>query len=144
MNFEISELARSWIDWAIDRATSTDTMVQFSFVMISFVVALILARPTRAALDHVLEGMRRSPRIDRTGNLIRLLIPPFLWLVLLGGVSAAGEDFGYGNGITRNVASLLGAWIIIRLSSTVLSEAFSMRAALPEIHHAWPLTVVRL
>ncbi len=124
MNSRVSSLTSEWIDWIVARATSTDTVVQLSLVAVSLVAALILARPFRAVLDHALADLRQSPGLDRAGNLFRLLILPGLWLALLGGASVGAVDLGYGDEITRDAASLLGAWIIIRISSSLISEPF--------------------
>jgi len=121
---ETSSRIAEWTDWLVARATSADTVVQVSLVAASLVAALLIARPARAALDHAFGGMRRSNGLDRVASLLRLLVPPCLWLALLGGASAAAEDFGYGTGITRNVGSLLVAWIVIRISSSLIREPF--------------------
>jgi len=113
-----------WFEWAKAAVTSTDMMVQLGLVAASLVLAFLLTRPVRNVVDHVFEALTSTERSRRASALIHRLVLPALWLGLLGAGGAAAVDFGYPMEVSRDVASLLAAWVVIRITSSLIAEPF--------------------
>ncbi len=113
-----------WTAWLGEQLASPNTLAQIAVVVGTLVLAWLLLRPARNVIDHVFEAMSESERTRRAQTLLHRLILPVVWLGLLGAGAAALGDFGYGEQISRNVSSLLVAWVVIRITSSLISEPF--------------------
>ncbi|MCP5042478.1 MAG: mechanosensitive ion channel [bacterium] len=113
-----------WFAWAAAQLTSVNTLVQLTVVAGTLALAWMLLRPTRNVIDHLFEGRSSTERSRRARALLHRLVLPIVWLGLLGAGAAALGDFGYGEQISRNATSLLLAWVVIRVTSSLISEPF--------------------
>jgi len=110
--------------WALGHLASVNTVAQVAVVVGTLVLAWLLLRPARNVIDHIFASLDENERTHRARSLLQHLVLPVVWLGLLGGGAAALEDFGYGEQISLNVSSLLIAWVVIRITSSLVSEPF--------------------
>ncbi|MFT5696897.1 MAG: small-conductance mechanosensitive channel [Myxococcota bacterium] len=120
----IQETLTAWTNWVVGQATSVDTLVQLGLIVGSLLIAWALLRPSRSVVDHIFERRPQTARVTRISTLLKRLVLPTLWLGLVGAGGMASQDFGYGGGIARDAASLLAAWLLIRITSSLISEPF--------------------
>ncbi len=113
-----------WLGWATEQLSSVSTLAQIAVIIGTLVLAWLLLRPTRNVVDHVFEALSENERTRRARALLHRLVLPVVWLGLLGAGAAALADFGYGEQVSRNVSSLLVAWVVIRITSSLISEPF--------------------
>ena len=103
--------------------------------VIQFVViasAFVIARLGEARFSQLLEKGWDAPWYDRfVRPFTQVLAPlslPVIWLALQWFSVVAAENAGWTNHLIRIVVSLLTAWIIIRLASTLIRNAAWSRA----------------
>ncbi len=130
-----------WFEWAVAQATSTDTMAQLAVVATSLLLALLLVRPMRSVVDHIFEDRTSTELSQRAAWLLHRLVLPTLWLGLLGAGGIAANNLGYGTEISRDVSSLLAAWVLIRITSSLIAEPFWARSAAVV---AWSLAAMNI
>lgn len=106
-------------------------------VSISGLIQLVVIAATGVAafgLKGVLKRVfeRVFPRtedkeISRFERVLNSLAMPILWVVAIWIGSAALVGFGYPNDLARLAGSLLNAWIVIRLVSSIVADPFWSR-----------------
>ena len=103
--------------------------------VIQFVViatAYVIARLGEAGFGRLLEKGWDAPWYDRfirpVSQVLAPLALPVIWLTLQWFSVVAAENAGWANHLIRIVVSLLTAWIIIRLGSTLIRNAAWSRA----------------
>ncbi|WP_340109616.1 mechanosensitive ion channel family protein [Pikeienuella sp. HZG-20] len=100
---------------------STEGLVELAVIVAAGALAFLFAGAARRLIG------RLTPRTDdheisRVGRALRGLAPPLLWLAALWIGAAALAGAGWPNGLARLAASLLTAWVVIRLVSTVVAD----------------------
>lgn len=103
--------------------------------VIQFVViatAYVIARLGEAGFGRLLKKGWDAPWYDRfirpASQVLAPLALPVIWLTLQWFSVVAAENAGWANHLIRIVVSLLTAWIIIRLGSTLIRNAAWSRA----------------
>ncbi|CAN0584690.1 unnamed protein product, partial [Ectocarpus sp. 12 AP-2014] len=98
---------------------SQDGLLQLATISVALIAALLLARPVGKLIE------RSWPREDdetlflaSAQSVISRLVLPALWVFGLWIGVAAFRTTTFGNDLIRVVASLLQAWVLIRLFST--------------------------
>jgi len=137
----IENSLQQWLEWISAQLTSASTLIQLGVVVGTLILAWMLLRPTRNVIDHLFEGRTSTERARRTQMLLHRLVLPIVWLGLLGAGAAAIGDFGYGEQISRNVTSLLVAWVVIRITSSLIAEPFWAHAVAVV---AWSLAALNI
>ena len=99
--------------------TTAISLPQFIAIGLSFFFALMVHRGVREGLRKLAETVD-APVWDRLFRTARLISLPIAWviglwlsLIILGGM-------GQATGLVRLFASLLNAWVIIRIAATVI------------------------
>ena len=107
----------------LDQFFSMDGLLQIVVVAITGVLMLLAARTARAVLGRLQESLQDS-RVFRPGTFVVIdrLLSPIIWVALLWVGSAILRQNGLPNDMIRIVASLLNAWIVIRLFSTFVKD----------------------
>jgi len=112
------------IDWANTKFFAISTTYQFAAVILALIVALIAHRSFRKLLERVvpsnLEAQRRS-RVLRTLSSISL---PIIWVLGLWIATAILQSSGQPYALLRLAASLINAWIVIRVATTFIPSAY--------------------
>lgn len=117
--------------WILTEVLAPSTLVQGPAILIAFALAFLLSRPLerQARRDFALRvhWMDQGVRF-----LVAVLIPlifPLLALAVLWLAVAAAVVMGWPHGVVTTVASLLAAWIVIRLVTTLIGNIFWARLA---------------
>lgn len=102
---------------------SQEGLLQLSVIVVSLVVALLIFRPFMRLID------RYWPHVDAdtaflpaTLRVVRRLVLPAVWVIGLWIGVGAFSRAEIGNDLIRLIASLLQAWILIRLFSTFVGD----------------------
>ncbi len=106
---------------------SATGVAQLCAILLAGLAAIAVSRPVHAVIARLLP---REPttRWARVRVILDQLALPTLWVVGLWIASAALVGLGWGNALVRSAASLLNAWIVIRIFSGVVSDPFWSRA----------------
>ncbi len=123
---EFGNLAYQWI---AANVLVLDSGVQLAAVIAAWAIALWTSRRLRPWLA----GLRSGPGASRVIDISRPLLLPLAWLVLLWLAIATASTMGWPDRLLITVASLLTAWVAIRLVShlakhEVWSRAFTLIA----------------
>ncbi len=125
-----------FIRFALESATSLaeqllsrDGFLQGVVLVSAFIVALIAARPVRALLQRTWpDDPDDGEKVFQGGYEIAVqLVFPILWVIGLWIGSIGFRQAGWPNDFIRVGASLLQAWILIRLFSTFVRDPLSSR-----------------
>ncbi len=123
---EFGNLAYQWVSANV---FVFDSGVQLAVVVAAWAIALWTSRRLRPWLA----GLRSGPGASRVIDISRPLLLPLVWLVLLWLAIATASTMGWPDRLLITVASLLTAWVAIRLVShlakhEVWSRAFTLIA----------------
>lgn len=102
---------------------SLDGIYQVVAIAAALVVALLVFRPMMRIVDRSWPSAdAETPFLPATLKVVRRLVLPVIWVFGLWVGVAAFRGSGVGNDLIRLVASLLQAWIFIRLFSTFVRD----------------------
>jgi len=128
---ETVEQAISWRDTAIDFVTNHLLTQAFGFqiaaVVITGLLALALVGPARAMLNRVWPKSAMS-RFSPIRDVLDKVMMPIFWVLFLWLATSTLKQSGLEHLIVRAVASLLNAWVLIRLFSSLVRDSFWARA----------------
>jgi len=114
--------------WAQAHVFVLSAAIQFIVVALAFVIAWI----TAARFSQWLEKGWDAPWYDRFGRPVALALSPLslpvIWLTLLWFSVFAADNAAWPSHLIEVVVSLLTAWVIIRLASTLIRNAVWARA----------------
>lgn len=123
------ERALSLWEWVKAQAVSTD----FAFQLGAIIVAAIVAFALRKQIAKFLERLFSLPALQKIqANSVRILTPvigPVLAYIFLSAVIYIFAQAEIDNFWVRLAANLLGAWAIVRLATSLISEPFWARTA---------------
>ena len=107
---------------------SFDGLLRVAIVIGTGVLAYFLSRPGKALIRNLWPG--ESLETKRGVKIVTRLIFPILWSIFLWIATAILNALGEPSDILRTVASLVNAWVVIRLFSSfvrnpVLSRSFA-------------------
>ena len=102
---------------------SYEGIFQVAAIGTAFLIALVLFRPVTRLIERMwpLED-EDTPFLASALAVIRRLVIPALWVFGLWISIASFRSMGTGNDLIRVIASLLNAWIFIRLFSTFVRD----------------------
>ena len=106
-----------------EQVLSYDGLIQLSVVVASFGLAWLIANPGRTLLERAwpkTDGEKRF--LAGAFQVINKLVFPIFWVLILWIGSTALRKLEIGNDLVRILASLLQAWILIRLFSTFVRD----------------------
>ena len=124
---ETVEKAVSWTEQAVNftknHILNADVGIELVVLGATGLIAFLLSRFGIMLLDRLWPQSTTSRfRYQRT--IIASLIVPILWVILLWLATTIMGRLNYENTIVRAVASLLNAWVVIRLFSSLVRDAF--------------------
>jgi small-conductance mechanosensitive channel len=128
-------------DWVTAHVLTISTFVQLLAVGAAFVAALCLAGFVRRGLGRVVEreifrGRARSAMSPLAPLVLFLVWLAIQWLMIIVAVEAA-----WPSDLMRITASLLTAWVVIRLAANILRDkAWSRFVAVV----AWPIAALNI
>lgn len=124
---ETVQQAITWRDAAYDFASNHILTQEFGFqiaaVVVAGLIALALMRPSKALLEKIWPKNAMS-RFSPVRNALDKVIMPLFWVLFLWAATSALKQSGLEHVVVRAVASLLNAWVLIRLFSTLVRDSF--------------------
>ncbi|MCI4643749.1 MAG: mechanosensitive ion channel, partial [Hyphomonadaceae bacterium] len=118
-----------WWQETLTSLTSWDTVWQGAAILIAGGLAYLLSRYPRRRLLKSAENRGQVDVITRAyTSLAGVLWPIFTVILLWVAVAAFDALDGLENGALRVVASLLNAWIVVRVVTSNMREGFAARA----------------
>lgn len=106
-----------------DQFFSYEGIIQLGIIVSAGLIAWFLAKPARLLVDRIwpkTDG--EQPFMRQALNVFSKLVFPIIWVCLLWIAPPTLRNLALGNDLVRIVASLLNAWIIIRLFSTFVRD----------------------
>jgi small-conductance mechanosensitive channel len=100
--------------------------VQLGAIIAAGVLAYLLAGAMRSFISRLVPS-QGDAEVSRLGRLLRQLAVPILWVILLWLSTAILKGLGRPNDLIRVAASLLNAWIVIRVVSSIVADPFWSR-----------------
>ncbi|MFW6323424.1 MAG: mechanosensitive ion channel family protein [Desulfovibrionales bacterium] len=119
---QLFEQIQSWI---AQKIFVQESIVQIGLLVAVLLVSRLIARPVQTALRARLRRFTQSTHLF--GNFVKQsirVIPFLLALFTLSLVIVGAESIGYPSLLLRPFISLLIAWILIRLVSSIILERF--------------------
>ncbi|MFP6697718.1 MAG: mechanosensitive ion channel domain-containing protein [Alphaproteobacteria bacterium] len=123
--FDTAKVQQLWqhvLNWVKVYALNLDNAVQLGAVGIALVAALALAPTARRGIVW-LSGLRGNEAwLARAGDILAALALPFTWMVILWISALSGEQAGWPHHLLTIAVSLLTAWIVIHLATSLIRE----------------------
>ncbi|MEQ8286792.1 mechanosensitive ion channel domain-containing protein [Thalassospira sp.] len=117
-----------WLEQAINWLSANVLLIPILIQIAACIVATIPAYLLRSKLAALLSRLQNwKPLLPYAGfrrfaNVLPDLAFPLLFVVLIWLIEAIAIQAGYRHNIVRLVASLMNAWIVIRLASAVVND----------------------
>lgn len=110
--------------WILETVFVMANFIQLVVVLVALSLAWLLAKPLRNQHQQWLEkqGKRLVPGTLR--NVSNVLILPALWLLMLWLSTMLAVTAAWPDSVLTISASLLSAWVVIRLSATLMRNPF--------------------
>jgi len=125
--------ALEWVQaWLFANLLTLNTLAQLAAILLSFAMAFLLGRPVSKVLERIFADERVSGVIERLGRFRAVLfsiVRPILWSVLLGAMASLGRGIEQPVELLRITSTLVAAWIVIRVTSSLIAEPFWARTA---------------
>lgn len=125
---DLESLLAGGLLWLRVEVLSLSALAQLAAILLTFAVAAALARPVRRGVGAAFQHAPHGAGLHRLENTLVPLAPALLWLLLLALIVQVAERMGSPPLLARSAASLLGAWIAIRLASGLLRDPGLARA----------------
>lgn len=129
--------------WLVQNAVSLGLsgLAQIVVVGLAFVVAGQGAARGRSSLDHIARGWRYGQQLRRVAVALEPLTLPILWLLLQWLALLIAAQAALPHQLIKVVASLLTAWVVIRLTTTLVRDpAWSRLIAIA----AWTIAALNI
>ena len=123
LQFYLSQLeaARSWVaDNAVELSVSV--VGQAIIVVAAFLLARLIAPPARAALARLTQGRRLEIQLRRAADAVAPLMLPVTWLLVLWVADLIAQQDELPHRLPTTVVSLLTAWVVIRLTASLVRD----------------------
>ena len=123
LQFYLSQLeaARSWVaDNAVELSVSV--VGQAIIVVAAFLLARLIAPPARAALARLTQGRRLEIQLRRAADAVAPLMLPVTWLLVLWVADLIAQQDELPHRLLTTVVSLLTAWVVIRLTASLVRD----------------------
>ena len=112
---------RSWVDTHV---LSWNFLMELALIAAAFAAAWFLAKQFTGRLEAwVLANTDEDdPWVRRLGRTADMLIMPAIWVGYLWLLNVAMKGLGQPHDVMRIVASLLNAWIVVHVISSVVAN----------------------
>ena len=139
---EVLVMAR---DWAGTTLLVPATLLQLVAIGAGYVIARTAAPALTRMTERLVDNVPALQR-HRTGVLdgVRPLVLPLVWLFILGGLGIMAAGAKLPGALLGVAVSLLVAWVVIRLASTFIRDAWVARAVAVTVWILAALNIVGL
>ncbi len=107
-----------------DQFLSVSVFWQIGAILTAILVGYALSRPPRAKLKSLADDRDNSKFLHRLYTSLAAIIWPVLAVILLWIANFAFDQLGWANDGLRVAASLLNAWIVVRLLTANMEDGF--------------------
>ncbi|MBC8337912.1 MAG: mechanosensitive ion channel [Rhodospirillales bacterium] len=114
--------------WSRANIFVLSAVIQFAVIAAAFVIAKLSAERFSRLLEKGMDTLWYNRFVRPATEVLAPLSLPVVWLVLQWFSVVAAHNAGWANHVIRIVVSLLTAWIIIRLASTLIRHTAWARA----------------
>ena len=111
-----ADAARKW--FVVDVLT-LDTLGQLAAILLALMVARLTAPRLCGVLDERVIARAREPRLKQAGYAVLGVVSPVVWLIALWLALALEAQAGLASALIRVAMTLVVAWVVIRLVSSV-------------------------
>lgn len=108
--------------WVVANVLTPATLGQIVVLVAAFALARMLAPAIRAWFDRKLIARLPEPRVKRIAYALLGLTLPVLWLILQWLAMQVEAYAGLPYALLKVVASLVAAWVVIRLSTSLVRD----------------------
>lgn len=122
----VTDYLRTVYEAVAPQFLSIEGLIQAAVVAAGGVLAFALRSLFRRIIERVFPRTE-DQELSRFGRVLLSLATPLVWVASLWIGSAVLTGIGHPNDIVRLAASLLNAWIVIRLVSSVVADPFWSR-----------------
>jgi small-conductance mechanosensitive channel len=111
-------------DWVVENAVALGISgaLQILAVALGFLASRLAAARVARSLERVAWGWRYEQQIRRIAGALEPLTLPILWLTLLWVAVVVATQAGLPYQVVKIVVSLITAWVVIRLTTTLVRE----------------------
>lgn len=108
--------------WFIQDLLVLSTLGQISVIIFCFVAARLIEPSTKSWIETIARGRRREASLRKIATALAPLTVPVIWLVMQWLVVYVATRAGWPHHLNKIVVSLLTAWVIIRLTTTLVRD----------------------
>lgn len=101
-------------------------LIELGVIVATGILAFLFSGVLRRLLER-LYPLSEDKQVSRFGRVLRSLAAPLLWVILLWIGTAVLAQTAAPSGLARLAASLLNAWILIRLVSSAVADPYWSR-----------------
>ena len=118
--FDIHAFLIQTQSWILKYIFATANLVQLAVILMMLLVAWLAAKPLRRKHRQWAEKSGKVLVPGTLRNATNILILPTLWLMMLWLITVLAAHTGWPHSLLKISASLLTAWVVIRLSATMM------------------------
>lgn len=147
VSFDIETIKQFLTDalaWAEKHVLVIPSLLQLAVVLSAYLAARVLDGPLQRALDKALAGAWANRYRYQAQQVLRPLLMPVAWLVLVGTAQFAALRFNMPAGILAIAASLLTAWVVIRLVLNFVADPWWAKAVAVSVWSYAALDIIGL
>ena len=123
-SFDFQSFFTQTQSWISEHVFVEANLIQLIVVLSTLLVAWLTAKPLRSQHRRWVEKKGKILIPGTLRNASNLLILPALWLLMLWSITLLTVRAGWSDSVLTISASLLTAWIVIRLSATLMRNPF--------------------
>lgn len=123
-NFDLQTLFNQSASWITENVFVTANFIQLIVVLAAWLAAWLVAKPLRKQHRQWIEGKGKRLIPGTLRNATNVLILPAIWLVLLWMATVLTTQANWPDSVINICANLLTAWVVIRLSATLMRNPF--------------------
>ncbi len=123
--FDTADLKQIYHDilvWTQTQALNLDSVVQLCIVAAAFLLAWRMSPTVRQGINWLGDLRGAESWLTVAGEHLSVLALPFTWLVLQWILVLAADAAGWPHYLLTITTSLLSAWIVIRLATSLIRE----------------------
>ncbi|MCB1693440.1 MAG: mechanosensitive ion channel [Pseudomonadales bacterium] len=116
------EKVRTFAESVLSYFLSIETLLELGLIVLLALIAVLLSRAPRAYLRTVQHNESGYPLLNHAAGILAVVAFPLTWLILQWLADALSKNLGWREGIMHITASLLSAWVVIRVASTFIKN----------------------
>lgn len=114
--FDASQTIDQVVNWMDLHLFNLNIFIQISAIFFTFLLALLVNKFANPYVNEALSGVAdKGKRRRRTVEILNIVLLPIIWVVLQWLMNVVLLQLGYKHDLLRITASLLNAWIVIRV-----------------------------